>query len=64
MKKTIPLIIMVTLVTAGGLGFDCDNGNGEPDLGNFSIEVIGDTVKSVSLGETGEFSFKVLNHTD
>ncbi|MBD3286888.1 hypothetical protein GF359_09640 [candidate division WOR-3 bacterium] len=64
MVKRILLITLATIMVTGGLAFECDDDNEESDLENISIEAAGDTVKSVSAGETGEFDFKVLNHTE
>jgi len=63
MKRTVFLSAVAILVLAGGLAFNCDNGNGEPDPGNFSIEVAGDSVKQDTAMSQVNFYFNLRNHT-
>ncbi|MBN2380025.1 hypothetical protein JXM67_09520 [candidate division WOR-3 bacterium] len=65
-KRVVILTLSAFIMLFTGVGFSCsskDKGNDAEVPDNFSIEVIGDTVMSVALGEIGEFSFKVKNHT-
>jgi len=64
MKKlfmTIPATILVLFVF---LGVKCVKEDVKPSSGSFTIEVTGDSIMTVTLGETGEFSFKIRNLTD
>jgi len=61
MKKTLFLCIISVFVIVAGTGTDC---TGQDDRGDFSIEILGDTVKTISdAGGSGEFDFNLRNHT-
>lgn len=63
MKRFLAILAVTALVAVSGLGFECNGDNGEPDLGNFSIEVLGDSIKTDTLGASVNFNFTLRNHT-